>query len=103
MKKDFWINKGYQFYDPDIRDYSILEMCQLFFDIDKIPEWVDYSYSNKLNIKEIQEMLNNYTVTEIANELSINPHRIYDAIYSKKIFYPSNYKYKNIIKQEYIS
>lgn len=103
MKKDFWINKGYQFYDPDIRDYSILEMCQLFFDIDKIPEWVDYSYSNKLNIKEIQEMLNNYTVVEIANELSINPHRIYDAIYSKKIFYPSNYKYKNIIKQEYIS
>ena len=104
LKKDFWLSQGYAFYDPDIREYSILEMCQLFFNIDELPEWINYEYGNKINIKEIQNMLNdNYTVLEIGKELSINPHRIYDAIYSKKLFYPSNYKYVNSIKQEYIS
>lgn len=103
IKKDFWIKSGYDFYDPDIRDYSIIQMCQLFFNISTIPEWVDYNYSKKLNIKQIQEMLNgNMSVREIANKLSVNIHRIYDAIYSKKIFYPSNYKFVNSIKQEYI-
>lgn len=101
-KKNFWISLGYEFYDPDIRDYSILEMCQLFFNIDEIPEWINYEYSNKINVKQIQLLLNEgNSVCEIAKELSINPHRIYDAIYSKKIFYPSNYKYVNNIKSEY--
>lgn len=104
MKKDYWLNKNYRFYSPDIRDYSILEMCQIFFDINELPKWINYEYGNKLNIKEIQNMLNNnLTVLEIADKLSINPRRIYDAIYSKKIFYPSNYKYINNIKQKYIS
>lgn len=103
MKKDFWVKKGYKFYNPDIRDYTILEMCQIFFDIDELPEWLNYKYGNKLNIKKIQNMLNNnMTIHKIADTLSINPHRIYDAIYSKKLFYPSNYKYLNNIKQEYI-
>lgn len=103
-KKQFWIDKGYKFYDPDIRNYSVLEMCQLFFNIVDIPKWVNYEYSNKLNIKKIQVMLNNnLTITEIANELNIDKHRIYDAIYNKKLFYPLNYKYKNIVKKEYIS
>lgn len=104
IKKDFWVNNNYKFYDPDIRNYSVLEMCQLFFDIKELPKWLNYEYSNKINIKKIQNMLdNNLTVLEIADKLSINPHRIYDAIYSKKLFYPSNYKYIKSIKQEYIS
>lgn len=102
-KKDFWISKGYDFYAPDIRDYSILEMCQLFFDINSIPNWVNYKYSNKINVKEIQNLLNaGKTVIEIASELCINKHRIYDAIHSRKLFYPENYKYKNVVKREYI-
>lgn len=104
MKKEFWINKGYDFYSPDIRNYSILEMCQLFFDIKELPDWIDYNYGNKINVQKIQNMLdNNDTVLSIANKLDINPHRIYDAIYSKKLFYPSNYKYINNVKSEYIS
>lgn len=103
MKRNFWINKGYKFYNPDIRDYSILEMCQIFFNITELPKWINFKYGNKLNIKEIQNMLNNnMSVHKIADTLSINPHRIYDAIYSKKLFYPSNYKYIKNVKQEYI-
>lgn len=104
MKKDYWINAGYTFYSPDIRNYSVLEMCQLFFQINALPEWINYEYNNKINIKQIQIMLNTgFSVLEIANDLSLNPHRIYDAIHSKKLYYPNNYKYKNSIKQEYIS
>ena len=103
MKKEYWISKGYDFYDPDIRDYSILEMCQLFFDIDVIPNWINYKYSNKLNIKEIQKLLDNGTIiSEIAIMLGVDKHRIYDAIYNKKLFYPKDYKYKNAVKKEYI-
>ena len=103
LKKEYWISRGYDFYNPDIRDYSILEMCQIFFDIKSIPSWVNYNYSNKLNIKEIQELLNEgFIVTEIAKKLNVDKHRIYDAIYSKKIFYPKNYKYHNAVKKEHI-
>lgn len=103
LKKQYWISKGYNFYDPDIRDYSILEMCQIFFDIDSIPDWINYNYSNKLNLKEIQKQLNNGAIIpEIANKLQIDKHRIYDAIYNKKLFYPKNYKHKNVVKKEYI-
>lgn len=103
MKKSYWLSRGYDFYDPDIRDYSILDMCKLFFNIDSIPEYVNYDYSNKLNLKEIQSMLNNgNVVTEIASKLNVDKHRIYDAIHNKKLFYPKNYKYNYAIKQEYI-
>ena len=103
MKKEYWISKGYDFYDPDIRDYSILEMCQLFFDINEIPEWINYEYSNKINIKEIQKLLNDgLTIIDIAKQLDINKHRIYDAIYNNKLYYPKDYNYKNAVKKEYI-
>lgn len=102
-KKQYWISKGYKFYEPDIRDYSILDMCRIFFNIDTIPNWINYEYSNKLNIKKIQSLLDNgKVISEIANELNINKHRIYDAIYSKKLFYPQNYKYNYAVKKEYI-
>lgn len=92
FKKQFWINKGYEFYNPDIRNYSILEMCQLFFKIDEIPEFINYDYNHKLNIKKIQQELNNNkTVPQIAKELDIDKHRIYDAIYCKKLYYPADY------------
>lgn len=92
IKKNFWLSKGYKFYDPDIRDYTILEMCQLFFDIDTIPDFINYDYSNKLNLKQVQALLNTgMTVPKIAQQLDVNKHRIYDAIGAKKLFYPSDY------------
>ena len=85
-KKTFWLNKGYEFYSPDIRDYSVLEMCQLFFNIDVLPEWINYNYANKLNIKEMQKLIDDgLTPPEIERKTGINKHRIYDAIYSGKL------------------
>lgn len=92
-KKSFWINKGYKFYDPDIRDYSILEMCQLFFNIKEIPSFINYSYNKKLNIKDAQDLLNQgCKVKEVAKILDVNIHRIYDALGSKKLRYPEGYE-----------
>jgi transcription elongation factor Elf1 len=99
MKKDFWISKGYKFYALDIRDYSILEMCQVFFDIDCLPEWINYEYSSKLNIKKSQDLLNKgLSVVEVAECMNVDKHRIYDAIYSNKLYYPQNYKNVKLIK-----
>ncbi len=102
LKKEYWITMGYDFYSPDIRDYSVLEMCRLFFELESIPKWVKYDYSNKLNIKKIQDLLDEgLIVTEIAERLGVDKHRIYDAIHNKKAFYPQNYRCRNAIKSEY--
>ena len=96
LKKDYWISRGYDFYDPDIRDYTPLEMCQLFFDINELPSFINFDYKNKINIKEAQDMLNSgKSVRDIADALNISIHRIYDALYSKKLVYPEDYKNGN--------
>lgn len=42
-KKKFWINSGYDFYALDHRDYTIIDMIQIFFPyINDIPEYVDF-------------------------------------------------------------
>lgn len=92
LKKNYWINRKYKFYALDIRDYSILEMCQVFFNIDSIPDYVDFTYGRKLDLKTIQEMLDkNIPVLTISKELNISPHRIYDAIYYRKLHYSSDF------------
>ena len=92
IKKDFWLNKGYSFYDPDIRNYSILEICQLFFDIEQLPNYINYNYSNKINIFETQKYLNKgMKIPDIAKEMNINVHRIYDAIYDNKLIIHKNH------------
>lgn len=93
IKKEFWLEKGYSFYSPDIRAYNIIEMIQIFFPaINEIPEYIDFTYSNKLNIVEIQKYLDkDYSPNDISTILNINIHRIYDAIYNKKLFYSDTY------------
>lgn len=100
IKKKYWINRGYAFYDYSIRNVSILEYIQLFFpELKSIPDWVDTNYSNKLNIIKIQEMLDsNKKVLDIANELNYNVHRIYDALCSGKLHYPEYYVKTNAKK-----
>lgn len=80
-------------------------MCQIFFSIDKIPNWINYEFSNKLNIKTAQELLDKgLAVNDVAVQMGVNKHRIYDAVYNKKLFYPKNYKHLNLIKsKEYIN
>ncbi len=67
-------------------------MSQLFFNIDEIPKFINFNYSNKLNIKTAQEYLNKgLTVTETAAQMNVSAHRIYDSIYNNKLYYPSGY------------
>ena len=95
-KKDFWINKGYSFYDPDIRNFSVLGMCQLFFDIDEIPDFINFDYSNKWNIKKAQELLDKeLSPNEVAKILNINVHNIYDAVGYGKLHYSDTYVRKD--------
>lgn len=92
LKKSYWVNSGYTFYDPDIRNYTVLEMCQLFFDIDSLPSYIDYHYSDGINAKKVQDLLNDgYNVSEISNMINVSKHQIYDAVKSGKIYYPDNY------------
>lgn len=92
IKKDFWIDKGYTFYDPDIRNFSILGMCQLFFDIEEIPDFINFDYSNKWNIKKAQELLDkDLSPNDVAKALNINIHNIYDAIGYGKLHYSDTY------------
>ena len=104
IKKEFWLSMGYKFYALDIRDYSILDMCKVFFDIDELPSYINYDYKNKLNIKIIQDYLNQgFGVKEISEKLKINPHRIYDALGANKLKYPDNYipkYYSPVIKYD---
>ena len=94
IKKDFWINKGYKFYAVDQRDYSVLEMVQLFFPkIDSIPDYIDFEYSNKFDDVLAQKLLNEtLSVPKVAEIMQCSHHKIYDAIYNNRISYPDNYK-----------
>ncbi len=96
FKKNFWINKGYSFFDPDIRDYSILEMIQIFFpDIQEIPEYIDYNFSNCIDFIKIQKLLNEgYVISEISEKLNIKKGTIQSFINNKKVFLPEGYKEK---------
>ena len=87
IKKEYWLNKGYKMYQVDIRDYTILEMIQIFFPtIDKIPDYVRINPKKKLDYDKAQELLNeNWTVREIANELECEKSVIYSAIHSNRI------------------
>lgn len=97
IKKDFWINKGYSFYDPDIRDYSVLEMIQLFFPkILKLPDYINYNFSYKLDILKCQDLLNDkIPLDEITRILKCSKSSIFNAIQDKRCYLPENY-YNNM-------
>lgn len=103
FKKEFWINKGYSFSDPDIRDYSILEMVQIFFPhIQKIPLYVNYNFSNCIDFNYVQDLLNDgYTIKDIYEKTGINRSSIRWLVTSKKIKLPDNYK-KRVFKTKSI-
>ena len=97
FKKDFWINKGYKFYDPDIRDYSILEMVNIFFkEITEIPDYVDFDFSTNIDFNLVQQYLDNgYSIKEISNITGYGIGGIGSLRASKKIKLPDDYfKYK---------
>lgn len=94
IKRNYWINRGYNFYAIDHRNYTVLEMIQLFFpNMIKIPDYIDYRYANKTDYSQVQIMLSQgYSIPYISKETHISLHKIYDAIYEGKVIRNSNYK-----------
>lgn len=94
IKKQFWINRGYDFYAIDHRDYTVLEMIQIFFPyIKEIPNYIDYDYSNKFDVIKAQEFLNECgSVNKVAEIMNCRPHKIHDSIYNGLMYYPAGYK-----------
>lgn len=97
IKKNFWIDKGYSFYAIDQRDYTVLEMINVFFpNIHKIPDYIDFDYANKFNDVKAQELLNKYmSVNKVAKIMKCSSYKIYDAISNNRIVYPDNYKHED--------
>ena len=93
IKKQYWLSKGYEFYDYEIDLVSVLEYIQLFFpDLTEIPEWVNMDYNKKINIVEAQKLLNEgCKVNQVADKMEINIHRLYDALHCNKLYYPDDY------------
>ena len=59
IKKEYWINRGYEFYDYPIDGVSVLEYAKYFFpDLVELPDWIRMDYNKKLNLVTIQGMLN---------------------------------------------
>lgn len=93
IKREYWINRGYKFYDPDIRNYSILQIIQLFFPhIKSIPSYINYNFSNCIDFNLVQNLLNHgLTIPEISNMTGIKRGSIYALKNAHKIIYPQNY------------
>lgn len=98
-KRKFWINRGYKFYDPDIRDYNIMELIQLFFPtINSIPSYVNYKFSNAIDYVTVQRYLSDsYTIEEIASLLNVKLNTIKNALKDNKLSSPSRRKGYNQI------
>ena len=95
-KKHFWKNKGYAFYDPDIRNYSILKLIQLFFPyIKEIPNYIDYNFSNCADANKVQDLLDKgFSLKEISNIENIKYTTLNGMLNQKRIILPVDYKEK---------
>ena len=68
-------------------------MIQLFFpEISQIPDYIDYTMGFQFNIIEAQKILNKTkSVLSTAQIMGVSSHKIYDAIYAKRMYYPDDY------------
>lgn len=96
IKENYWIKRGYTFYNPDIRDYSIIQMIRLFFpNINKIPDYVDFNFANVINRSEIQRCLDlGYSIKNISQMTNINDGTIRSGVTKGKLTLPDDYKLK---------
>ena len=103
-KKNYWINKGYNFYSPDIRDYSIIEMIQLFFpNITSIPSYVKLNDDLDKRYKTLQSYLDmGYSTHEISHITGLKYSYIYSLIYKGILILPEQYKEKVLKIQKII-
>ena len=98
IKKQYWIDRGYSFYDPDIRNYTILGMIQLFFpNIKETPKYINFNFSNNMDYTEIQHKLDEgMSIKEIAKEMGLNDGSIRSGVREKRLVLPKTYK-ENIL------
>lgn len=96
FKRKFWENLGYTVYTPDIREYNVLEMIQLFFPkYDCIPDYIDYNYGNMCDYKLIQSYLNEgKSISQITQLTPYSKSCIQGLINRKLIILPVDYKEK---------
>lgn len=102
-KKKYWENRGFKVYTPDIRDYSVVEMIQIFFpNIHKIPDYVDVAYNSMPDYKSLQRLLNKgYSTKEVAKLSAINVDSVRQAVYRGALYLPDNYK-ENVLNRRKI-
>lgn len=101
IKKDYWENKGYKVYTPDVRDYSSLSMAQIFFpNLKEIPKWIDYKYGkNNLDINEVQKIINlGKNTREVGDIFGVSRNVIQNLIKNGEVILPDNHwrKMKNV-------
>lgn len=86
IKKEFWLNKNYDFYAIDIRDYTPLEMINLFFTYDKIPSYIDWHYSDTLDCIKLQKYIDKgHSLPEIAMIMDEPYSKLSNAIVSGRV------------------
>lgn len=104
IKKDYWERSGYTVYTPDIRNYTVLGMAQLFFpELTEIPDWVKYDFESRLDVDIAQRLLDEgLLVSEVAKNMGKSLSTIYSAIYDNRLKYPENYKNKHLVKEKHI-
>ena len=101
IKKQYWIDNEYSFFAVDIREYSIFELCKIFFPyLNKIPKYIDYNFSNCIDFKLVQKYLDEgLSITKISKKLNIKKGSIHGLIQRKVVFLPKNY-YKDVLKRK---
>ena len=102
-KKRYWEARGFKVYTPDIRNYSVVEMIQLFFpNIQKVPDYVDVTYNSLPNYKLLQDLLNRgYSTKEVAKLSDVSVGSVRQAVYKESLYLPDNYK-ENVLNQRKI-
>lgn len=93
-KKEFWERKGFIVYTPDIRDYTIIGMIQLFFpSIKEIPDYVDLYYNEYPDYKHLQDLLDSgLSAKQVSEVTNINVNTVRSYLYNGLLKYPPKYK-----------
>lgn len=98
IKKEYWINRGFNFYAPDIRDYTPLGLVQLFFpEIKTIPDYFIPSFSKTINVIYLQQELDKgKSLKQISKESGIKHGTLLNAVRNRRLVLPINYKEKHL-------
>jgi len=98
-KKNFAINKKYNFIAIDHRNVNIEKICKKYFNINKIPNFVYeelYLLDNKIDIKKIQKMLDiPVSIVKISKKMNISVNILYK--YIKSGILKKNLNHNNVI------